>query len=157
MKRIFPFTLLFVFSITACAPATEPVPTPTPVGFTAPSVEVIDTFYTSINNAQTQDDLFVSWDLLTNEAQCNPREKCELSNFQKKWWESKAAYKLYDCGPNYVIAEETRYSRNDGSLSTPAPPKFWRYQLVETADGLMIKDISGTQSPGDDCVLVSEQ
>lgn len=125
MKWILLCTLLFVFFLSACAPASEPVPTPTPVGFKAPYVELVDTFYKIINNTQTKDDLFESWDMLTNEAQCNPREKCEYANFQIKWQDSKAAYKLYDCGSNRVIVEETRYPRRDSSPLTSAVSRFW--------------------------------
>ena len=156
MSKILLCLPLFVFSLSACAPAPEPASTPTSVGFTAPSVELVDTFYKIINNAQTKDDLFESWDMLTNEAQCNPREKCEYANFQKKWQDSKTANKLYDCGSNSVIVEETRYPRSDNSPLSSVASRFWRYQMVETENGLMIKNISGTQAPGDDCVLILE-
>ena len=153
MKRILVRTVLFVFFITACTPAPEPVSIPTPVDFMAPSVEMIDTFYKIINNAQAKDDLFASWDMLTNEAQCNAREKCEYVNFQATWQDSKVAYKLYDCGSDRVVAEEMRYPR-DGDVSMAGEAQYWKYQLVEFDGVLMISDVRKSQVPGEDCALV---
>lgn len=155
MRKIVFFTLSLLFSFAACAPATDPVPTSTPVGYVAPAVEVVDKFYKAINEAQTEADLLVPFNMLTTIAMCNYRivPYCDATMFQTKWWKLKVTYKLYDCGNNDVISEEMLYPRSDSSPSTPAAPKFWRYELVQNEEGGLINDITATQTPGEGCVL----
>jgi len=158
MSKIFSITLLVLFLLTACAPASETVATPTPVGFIAPSIEVVDKFYKTIDDAQMKEDLLVSWNMLTFEFQCSPKiaPNCDTSKFQDKWWQVEVAYKLYDCGDNVVIAEETHSPRGDALPSTSATPKFTLFKVVSTEDGLLIDNISSVQALEDDCVLVSQ-
>jgi hypothetical protein len=95
--------------------------------------------------------------MLTSEEQCNPRDKCELENFQTIWWQWKVSYKLYGCSSNRVVAEEIRYPRGDNSSSVTATSQYWEYQLVEIEEKIMISDRYFTQAPGGDCVLMIEE
>jgi len=151
--------ILFLFLVLACS-ACRATSTPIPDQTLEPSgtadVTVVEEFYRSINEAQSQGDLGRPWDMMTNQAQCNPRDKCELGYFEQIWWKSKAAYKIYDCDANRVIVQEVRYPRDAASASTPTAPRFWSYQLSEVDGVLMIAGISALQALGDECVLVSE-
>jgi hypothetical protein len=153
------FTLLLIVLLGACAPAPTPAPTSTSaVAITVSPVEVVDKFYKIINEAQTETEVLAAYNLFTNEAMCSPKiaANCDTSKFQNKWWQVKVTYKLYDCGDNVVIAEETRYPRDPSAPSTPAAPKFSRFKLAPTEDGLLIDDISPAQAPGDGCSLAIE-
>lgn len=156
MNRSLPFLFLLLALATSCAPASMPAPAST--ASISPAVAMIDNFYTVINTAQTRDDLVVLWNTLTFEAQCIPVFKgCTLDGFQDRLWQAKLLYRLYDCGPDFVVAEELRYPRGEAAPITPAGSKFWAYSLVETDEGLLISDISFTPAPGEGCTLVIDR
>jgi hypothetical protein len=151
VKKIILSALLFLVLFTSCAPASAPTLT------VVDAVATVDKFYKLINDAQTKDDLVEPWVMLTSEEQCNPRDKCELANFQTIWWQWKVSYKLYGCSSNRVVAEEIRYPREDNSSSVTATSQYWEYQLVEFEEKIMISDRYFTQAPGGDCVLMIEE
>jgi len=155
MKNILLFTLLQLMLLSSCASisTSAEVPTMTPVDTGLTAVETVNTFYTLINDAQTEDDLTVPWNMLTLAAQCNPREQCNLFKFQEKRWPNKVLYKLYDCGSNRVVAEEMQYPR-DVDMSAAGDAQYWKYQLTEVEGVLLISDIRKTPTPDDNCMLV---
>jgi hypothetical protein len=154
MKKILMFILLFVVLSASCTPFSTNVPTVTPTSSGSNAVETIDTFYTLINNAQTENDLVQPWHMMTLEEQCNPRDQCMSYRFQDRWWPNKVLYKLYDCGSNSVVAQEMQYPR-DADVSAAGNAQYWKYQLVEAEDAMLISDIRKAQVPGNDCVLVT--
>jgi len=158
MNKIFLLLCILVL-IPSCAPTSTPVPTSTPDGLISPSVEVVDKFYKTINEAQKEEDLWAAYMMLTTEAMCSPYifAYCEPSSFQKKWWKSKVAYKLYDCGDNVVIAEETRYPRGDDSLDNSSASRLSRFKLTQTEEALLISDVSFTPSIAEGCVLAVDR
>jgi hypothetical protein len=119
----------------------------------------VDKFYTTINEAQKEEDLYAAYMLLTIEAMCNPYlfATCEPTVFQAKWWKLKVTYKLYDCGENVVIAEETRYPRSGALPGTPSAPKLSRFTLAQTDDGFLIMDASFAPAIAEGCVLAVER
>lgn len=149
------FSLLLIVLLSACAPASKPVPISTPASPIISPVEVVDNFYKKINEAQTETEILAAYNMFTNEAMCNPKiaANCDTTKFQNKWWQVKVTYKLYDCGDNVVIAEEIRYSRDPSAPSTPDAPKFSRFKLVQTEEGLLIDDLSLAQAVADGCIL----
>lgn len=158
MKNILRFSLFLIVTLSACAPASTPVPTSTSADLVLPYVVVVDNFYRTINEAQMEEDLFAAYKLLATQAMCNQHifASCESTTFQTRWWKWKAAYKLYDCGDNVVIAEETRYPRDDNSLAS-SNPRFLRFKLTQIEDSLLISDVSFTPSSGDGCILVVDR
>jgi len=147
------FVLMVVVLFTSCTSTTTEIPIMTPEGALSRSVETMDTYYKLINDAQTEDDLTIPWNMLTLEAQCNPRDPCSLFGFQNRQWPTKVLYKLYDCGSNRVVAEEMQYPR-DADISAAGDPQYWKYQLVELEGVMMISNVRKSQVPGEDCVLV---
>ena len=157
MNKVMPFMFLFLLFFTACAPA--PTPTPAPIGTTSAFVETVDTFYRRINEAQSEVDVLLAFNLLTTMAMGNPKivPLADVSKFQDKWWELKVSYKLYDCGEDVVFAEETLYPRSDSSPVTSTPPHFMRFDLVQSEEGILISNITRADAPRESCVLVLEQ
>lgn len=157
MYKIMLFMLSFLLFFTACAPA--PTSTPAPLGSTTAYVGTVDTFYRRINEAQTETDLLLAFNLLTTHAMGNPKivPANDASKFQAKWWKSKVSYKLYDCGANVVFAEETLYPRSDSPSAAPAAPRLLRFDLMQNEEGILINDITHADAPGEGCVLVLEQ
>jgi hypothetical protein len=157
MFKIVSLTLLFVFLFTGCSPTTATA-TVAPLGADTSAVQLVDDYYHKINEAQTETELLDAYNLFTTMAMCQPQiaANCDTSLFQKRWWKSKVAYKLYDCGPATVVAEETRYPRSDSAPSASAVSKFWQFDLMQSEDGFLIDDLSVVQSPGDGCTLVLE-
>ena len=151
-KNLVSILLLVVLSA-SCTPFSAKMPTVTPVGYVPNAVETLDTFYTLINDAQTENDLIQPWHMLTLEEQCNPRDQCSSYRFQDRWWPNKVLYKLYDCGLNNVVAEEMQYPR-DVDASAAGNAQYWKYQLIETEETILISDIRKAQIPGDDCALM---
>ena len=158
MKTILRFTLLLIVLLSACAPVSMPVSTSTPTDPMVTSVEAVDNFYKKINEAQTEMELLVAYNMFTNEAMCSPKiaANCDTFKFQDRWWPVKVAYKIYDCGDNVVIAEETRSPRDPNVPATPDAPRYSRFKLVQSETGLLIDDLSLTKAPGDGCVLALE-
>jgi len=156
MIRKLSFTLLLVALFTSCAPNPTEVPTLTPVGSVSAALETMDKYFMLINTAETKDDLTEPWNMWTLEAQCNPREQCSLFRFQDMRWPNKVLYKLYDCGSDRVIAEEMPYPR-DADESAVGDTEYWRYQLGEFDEVMMISDVRKSQPPGEDCVLIEKQ
>lgn len=157
MNTIMLFMLSFLLFFTACAPA--PTSTPAPLGSTSAYVETVDTFYRKINEAQTEADVLLAFNLLTTMAMGNSKivPLGDASRFQQKWWKVKVSYKLYDCGENVVFAEETLYPRSDSSPVTPTPPHFVRFDIMQNEEGILISNITRADAPGEGCVLVLEQ
>ena len=154
MKKKLMSILLLVILSASCTPFAAKVPTMTPVGSVSNAVETIDTFYILINDAQTENDLIQPWHMMTLEEQCNPRDQCSSYRFQDRWWPNKVLYKLYDCGFNSVVAEEMQYPR-DADVSAAGNAQYWKYQLVESEEAMLISDIHKAQVPGNNCVLVT--
>lgn len=159
-------TNLLLFLLTAllasCAPTPAPVYIPTfiptaasapPSVSTLPVVAMVETFYKLINDAQSPNDFNAAWDMLTNEEQCNPPEKCELSYFQEKWMESKVTYKIYDCGPDHAIVEERLYPRTADPASTNPEAKLIRFQLAQTDEETLISNRKMVLALEEGCVL----
>jgi hypothetical protein len=157
MNKIMLVTLSFLLFFTACAPA--PTATPAPIGSTSAFVETVDAFYRKINEAQTEADVLLAFNMLTTLAMGNPKivPLGDASKFQDKWWKVKVSYKLYDCGANVVFVEETLYPRSDSSPVTPTPPHFLRFDLMQNEEGILINNITRADAPGEGCVLASEQ
>jgi hypothetical protein len=131
-----------------------PVFTPTPAYSDA--INVMNNFFSWINNAGNKDDLKRSWDLETsgiNGLQCREAAGCSFSSFQDWWWKWKVQYKLYDCGSN-VVNVEVRYFLRDVLLaSTPLAPEYCRYQLVDDHGQLKLNRGDNIEGPGADCSL----
>lgn len=158
MKQILILSLVFLVLVTAaCAPASTPVPTLAPAGPISPAVITVDMYYTFINAAQDATELVIPWNMLTLEEQCNPRDKCELLNFQNKWWQSNVLYRLYDCGTDIVTAEEMRYPRGSKPPSEFSGKQFWIYELVDFDGIMLIGDSYLAKEPGEGCVLTLER
>lgn len=157
MNKIVLFMLSFLLFFTACAPA--PTSTPIPLGSTPAFVEIVDAFYRKINEAQSEADVLLAFNLLTTQAMGNPKivPLSDASKFQEKWWKVKVSYKLYDCGANVVFAEETLYPRSESSPVTPAPPHFLRFDLMQNEEGILISNITRADAPREGCVPVPEQ
>ena len=157
MKNIAGFVVFFLF-LSACAPAAVGT---TPVqqtdGDLSLSVQKLDVFYTGINEAQSKDEFYAPWDMLTSRTQCFPRYACDISYFQDWWWQWKVAYKLYDCGSNRVIAEELRYPRTGSAAAEEIKPQFWRYEMVVSDERWMINEIKFSQPPGSECPLALDR
>lgn len=152
MKKFLAFIFLLAMLSTSCTPSAAKAPTIIPEGSVSNAVEAIDTFYTLINDAQTENDLVEPWHMLTLEEQCNPRDQCQFFMFKDRRWPNKVFYKLYDCGSNSVVAEEMQYPR-DADISAAGDAQYWKYQLIEAEGGMLISDIRKAQGPEDDCVL----
>lgn len=157
MKKSILVTVLFIALLSACAPAATLAPTAMPVESLSPAVVTMDMFYTFINAAETVEDFILPWNMLTLDEQCNPRDKCDIQYFHAKWSVSKVYYRLYDCGPTVVTAEEMRYPRETNPSSLPADSKFWTYELVDYDGVLMIGDTYLTKKPEEGCVLAIER
>ena len=158
MKKILLTSFLLTMFLAACAPAATPTPAPTAnASAVSQAVVAVDMFYTFINVAQTQDDLGLPWGMLTNEAQCNAIDKCEMSAFQGRWWESKIIYRLYGCGANTVLVEGMLYPRTDDAPAKMTDPDYWTYKLSDTGGVLLISKISSSNAPGADCVLALDR
>ncbi len=157
MNKIMLFMLSFLLFFTACAPA--PTSTPAPLGSTSAYVETVDAFYRKINEAQTEADVLLAFNLLTTMAMGNSKivPLGDASKFQEKWWKVTVSYTLYDCGANVVFAEETLYPRSDSSPVTPTPPHFVRFDIMQNEEGILISNITRADAPGEGCVLVLEQ
>lgn len=128
----------------------------TPTGSLSPAVDVMNNFYSWINNAGNKDDLLRSWNLETsgtNGFQCREAAGCEFTKFRDTWWDLKVQYNLYDCGSNVVDVEVRTYHRNPLLASTPNAPFFVRYELVNVSGELLINRGTGIEGPGADCDL----
>jgi len=157
MQKKILFGSLLVALFTSCVNVAPPAPTSTPVGLLSPAIVAMDKFYTSINDAQTEDDLDIAWNMFTLVGQCsNPRDMCSLYGFQERYWSTKTSYKLYDCGSNSVLAFELHHPRNPDSPTT-STSQYWKYRLVEIDGNMMINDVRAGQGPGSDCVLVLDK
>lgn len=161
MKKLAILILVGVLGLTACGPALTPAPTletlaePTLVDDSAFAVLAVDTYFRQINEAETAADLAQPWDLLTNNAQCNPQDKCELSYFTENWWPVQAVYWLYSCSPSTVIVELHQYERGASALTTAQAPRFLRIELIQSDDGLRIDDIRSAGGVDAGCVPVA--
>jgi hypothetical protein len=157
MNKIVFFMLSFLLFFTACAPA--PTSTPAPLGSTSAFVGTVDAFYRKINEAQTEADVLLAFNLLTTMAMGNSKivPLGDASKFQEKWWKVTVSYTLYDCGANVVFAEETLYPRSDSSPVTPTPPHSVRFDLMQDEEGILISNITRADVPGEGCVPVLEQ
>lgn len=151
-KMFFSASLIFVL-LNACAPASTPI-AETETSNTA--IATVDQFYTWINDARSTDDFYKPWDLLSSEVQCHPANRCDLSYFEDRWWQSKVVYTLYDCGPNRVAVQELKYPREADPASASSDTKYWMYRLSEFEGRLMISEMDLIPSPEEGCVLVKE-
>ena len=128
----------------------------TPTESLTDAIIVMNNFYSWINNAGNKDDLLKSWNLETsglNGFQCREAAGCEFARFRDIWWELKVQYKLYDCGSNLVDVEVRTYHRDPLLASTPNPPFFVRYELVNVNGELLINRGTGIEGPSADCEL----
>lgn len=132
----------------ACGPALTPVPTveavvaePIPAGDPAFAVLAVDTYLREINEAESAADLAQPWERLTNDGQCNPQDKCELSYFQENWWPLQVTYWLYSCSPQTVMVELHTYERGASALTAEQKPTFMRFDLIDSDNGLRIDAI----------------
>jgi hypothetical protein len=158
MKKLLLSSLVLLTLGTACAPAFTPVPTAPPATDTiSPAVITVDMFYTFVNEAQSPEELGLPWNMLTLDEQCNPRDKCELTNFTNTWWESKALYKLYSCDTNIVVVEEMRYSRDANRPIAMIDSRYWTFELVDNGGLLLISKRYTVNALGDECVLAIDR
>lgn len=154
MKKILLIPLLVAILLAACSPA--PVSTPVRASDISQAVMTVDMYYTLINIAQTLEDYLPPWNMLSLQEQCNPRDKCDIRYFHDRWSQVQVYYRLYDCGPDLVVAEEFLYTRGSTPEHLPATSKFWTYQLVDYDGVLQIND-AYARKPGDGCVLALER
>lgn len=160
MKKILFAILLLAAFLASCAPAATPTPAPVRAAddsAISSAVLTVDMYYTFINVASSADELSTPWSMMTNNAQCNPTDKCDLSYFQTKWWEAKALYRIYSCGANTVVVEEMRYPRKNAAPSEMNSSRYWSYDLVENNGLLMIDKIDTVKAPGNECVLALDR
>ena len=161
MKKTLLSALLMLAFLVSCTPAATPTPPPPTLvsvdASVSPAAVTVDMFYTFINAAQTADELGMPWNMLTHDAQCNAIEKCELANFQSKWWQSKALYRLYVCDSHTVIAQELKYPREANPPSAMTDAKYWIYDLMQSNGLMLISKIYTTKAPGSECVLAIER
>jgi hypothetical protein len=155
MKK-FLLSLVLLVLLVSCSPASNEAVTPD-ASVASPAVVTVDMFYTFINVAQAPEELGMSWGMMTNEAQCSAINKCELSNFQTRWWASKAVYKVYSCGSNSVLVEEMLYPRADAAPTEISDPNYWTYSLSDSGGIMMISKISKSKAPGDECILALDR
>ncbi len=143
-------------TLASCAPTPVPVYFPTfipTMTSTLPAAATVETFYKLINDAQSPNDFNAPWDMLTNEEQCNPPEKCELSYFQAKWWESKVIYKIYECGPDHAITEERLYPRTADPASASPEARLIRFHLTQGEEKIFISERKMVSALEEGCVL----
>lgn len=153
IKKLF-IPILLVILFTSCAPSVTEVPTVTPVGSISAAVKTVDRYLTLINDVQTDFDFNEPWSMLTPEGQCSdPRDFCTMFNFGDRMIKWKAVYRLFDCGPGLVLAEEFLYPREADPSSVVSTPQYWKYQVVETYDGWLISNIYKGQGLEGDCNL----
>lgn len=158
MKKFFLPALAILALLASCAPTATPTPVPVADDSAVSSAVItVDMFYTFINTAQTPDELGLPWNMLTLKEQCNPHDKCELTNFQITWWESKALYRLYSCDANIVVAEEMLYPRDANPPSEMTDARFWTFELVDNDGLLLISKRYPVKAPGDECVLAIDR
>ena len=158
MKKFFLPALVIFVLLASCAPSTTSTPAPVADDSAiSPAVISVDMFYTFINAAQTPEELSLSWNMLTLEEQCNPRDKCELTNFTNTWWESKAAYMLYNCGTDIVVVEEMLYDRDAAQPSVMTDSRFWTFELVDSSGLFLINKRYPVKAPGEECVLAIDR
>jgi hypothetical protein len=153
-KMFFSVSLVFIM-LNACAPASTPIAA-TDVSSNTAAIATVDQFYTWVNDARSTDDFYKPWDLLSSEVQCHPANRCDLSAFEERWWQSKVVYTLYDCGPNRVAAQELKYPREADPASAITAPKYWMYLLSEFEGRLIISEMDLIPSLEEGCVLVKE-
>ncbi len=161
-------TILSQFLLTAllisCAPTPAPIYLPTFIPTSAstaassaevklPVVQIVETYYKQINAAQSPNDLGKPWDLLSTKEQCNPRDGCDLSYFQTRWWEWKVIYKIYECGSNTVIVEESRYPREADPATATLKSSFVRFQLIQGEEKIFINKRQTVIEMDEGCVL----
>jgi hypothetical protein len=158
MKKFIIPALVMLALLAACAPSATP--TPAPVADDAaisPAVITVDMFYTFINAAQSPEELGLPWNMLSLDEQCNPRDKCELTNFTNTWWASKAAYRLYGCETNIVVVEEMLYARDAAQPSAMTDARFWTFELTESNGLFLINKRYPVKEPGEECVLAIDR
>lgn len=163
MKQTKFLVILFVVFLASCAPTPAPVTYPStyitaaasaPSSVSAlPVAATVETFYKLINDAQSPNDFSASWDMLTNEEQCNTPEKCELSYFQEKWMKSKVIYKIYECGPDHAIVEERLYPRTADPSSANPEARLIRFQLAQADEQIFITNRKTVLALEAGCVL----
>lgn len=156
MKKFFLPALAILALLASCSPTTSPTAAPNAEAI-SPAVITVDMFYTFINTAQSPEELGLPWNMLSLDEQCNPRDKCELTNFTNTWWVSKAVYKLYSCDTNIVIVEEMLYARDSVQPTTMADSRFWTFELVDNDGLFLINKRYSVQAPGDGCVLAIDR
>jgi hypothetical protein len=154
MKRILFVPLVLAVILAACAPA--PVSTPVPGSGISQAVMTVDMYYTFINIAGTLEDYLPSWNMLSQTVQCSPADRCDIQNFYERWSQVQVYYRLYDCGPTLVTAEEFLYPRGSTPADLPTDSKFWAYELVDNNGILKIND-ARPKKPADGCSLALER
>jgi len=153
MIRKLSFILLLAAILTSCAPNATEVPTMTPVGTVSAAVETVDRYLTLINDAQTDYDFNEPWSMLTPAGQCSdPRDFCTMFNFGDRMIKWTTVYRLFDCGSDLVLAEEFLYLR-EAEPSSDSTLQYWKYQVVENDDVLLINDIYREKGLKDECFL----
>lgn len=156
MKKFFLPALIILALLASCAPTATPAPVADESAI-SPAVITVDMFYTFINTAQSPEELGLPWNMLSLEEQCNPRDKCELTNFTNTWWASKAAYRLYGCDTDIVIVEEMLYARDAAQPTTMTDARFWTFELTESSGLFLINKRSPVNAPGEECVLAIDR
>lgn len=157
--------LLLVAILTSCVPTSAPIYLPTfiptlastaasSVEIKLPVVQTVESYYKQINDAQSPNDLIKLWDMPSSEEQCNPRYGgCDLSNFQTWWWKWKVIYKIYECGTNTVMAEESRYPREADPATATLKVSFIRFQLLQGDEKIFITKGQAVPQLDAGCVL----
>lgn len=158
MKKFIIPALVILALLAACAPSATPTPPPVAdEAAVSPAVITVDMFYTFINTAQSPEELGLPWNMLSLDEQCNPRDKCELTNFTNTWWASKAAYRLYSCDTDIVVVEEMLYGRDAAQPSEMTNARFWTFELAESSGLFLINKRYPVNKPGEECVLAIDR
>ena len=156
MKKSLLPALVMLALLAACAPNATPTPVADDSAI-SPAVITVDMYYTFITAAQSPEELGLPWNMLSLDEQCNPRDKCELTNFTNTWWASKAAYRIYSCDTNIVIVEEMLYARDAAQPSEITDSRFWTFELVDSNGLFLISKRYPVNAPEDECVLAIDR
>jgi len=133
-------------------PTATSIPTATSVPI-SPAVLTVDQYFKYINSANIGDDLEQAWDLMTPNFQCNPSDQCNQVTFEKYWLAFQVQYKLYDCGPNTVVAELIYYTR--GREPNPdSETHYLQYQLIDENGQLKLDSGNSKSGISNRCKLV---
>jgi hypothetical protein len=155
ITTIFTVVILGAVLAVACGGRAEPVPVTETLPADLQSVDpvaVTREYFALIDQAETRMDLARPWDLLTNQAQCSPINKCELSYYQEIWWPFQADAEIYACSDTTTNAVLTIHPRGQPA-SAQDEIRIYRVELIPVENGLWIDRMQVIPQVDEGCVL----